>query len=107
MRGVAVFERSNSVPSSRIPVPQSNIRTVPSSGRTSTHEVLPPNNAVLSPGVGTEPRVPQKRTRTNPPYSVTGKMDEERNYVNGGRQECATRVYRCGKRVHRLWTNSM
>jgi len=34
--------------------------SVPSSQRTSTHEVLPPKRSVLGPGLATDPRVPQK-----------------------------------------------
>src|SRR5207248_5426996 len=48
-------------PSIRIPVPQSRTIMVPSLVRISTHEVLPPYIAVRCPGVGIEPRVPQKR----------------------------------------------
>src|SRR5207247_688913 len=40
---------------------------VPSSVRTSTHEVLPPYLAVRSPGTAMDPRVPQKRTNKDPP----------------------------------------
>jgi len=53
-------------PSPRAPVPQSNTNRVPPSVRTSTQEVFPPYRTVSGPGVGTEPRVPQKRMRTNP-----------------------------------------
>src|SRR2546430_11227975 len=49
-------------PSSRAPVPQSRMITVPSEARTSTQEVLPPKRAVLGPGAAIDPRVPQKRT---------------------------------------------
>lgn len=38
------------------------ITSVPAAVRTSTHEVLPPKRRVWRPGVGIEPRVPQKRT---------------------------------------------
>src|SRR6266446_10690851 len=48
--------------SSRAPVPQSRMITVPSEARTSTQEVLPPKRAVLGPGAAIDPRVPQKRT---------------------------------------------
>src|SRR5438128_1025149 len=50
-----------SKPSARIPVPQSSTSVVPSLVRSSTQQVLPPNTAVPGPGVGIEPRVPQKR----------------------------------------------
>src|SRR2546425_2917796 len=45
-------------------VPQSSTSVVPLFVRTSTQEVLPPKNAVFGPGVGIEPRVPQKRRRS-------------------------------------------
>src|SRR5207247_9873277 len=51
---------SISKPSRRIPVPQSSTIVVPLFVRTSTQEVLPPKTAVFGPGVGIEPRVPQK-----------------------------------------------
>src|SRR5437867_8796353 len=41
--------------------PQSSTSVVPLFVRTSTQEVLPPKSAVFGPGVGIEPRVPQKR----------------------------------------------
>src|SRR6478752_3365859 len=47
-------------PSSRIPVPASRMINQPSPVRTSTQGVLPPYRTVLGPGLGMEPRVPQK-----------------------------------------------
>src|SRR5207249_8542794 len=52
-----------SKPSRRMPVPQSSTSVVPSFVHNSTQEVLPPKIAVFGPGVGIEPRVPQKRRR--------------------------------------------
>src|SRR5262245_32085985 len=53
--------RDHDSPNSRIPLPASNtIRVSPC--RTSKHVVLPPYFSVRRPGVGIEPRVPQKRT---------------------------------------------
>src|SRR5262245_43806314 len=49
-------------PSSRAPVPQSRMITVPSEALTSTQEVFPPYRAVFGPGAAIDPRVPQKRT---------------------------------------------
>src|SRR5262245_6062507 len=54
---------SSARPSSRAPVPQSSTKQVPSAVRTSTQDVFPPNRVVAGPGAGTEPLVPQKRTR--------------------------------------------
>src|SRR5205823_5752689 len=51
----------SAVPSSRSPVPASRIRSDPVLSRTSTQAVLPPYRTVSGPGVGIEPRVPQKR----------------------------------------------
>src|SRR5438445_5372635 len=51
----------SAVPSSRSPVPASRIRSDPVLSRTSTQAVLPPYRTVSGPGVGLEPRVPQKR----------------------------------------------
>src|SRR3989442_14354964 len=46
---------------------------VPSSVRTSTHAVFPPNLVVRSPGTAMDPRVPQKRTNKDlPPFSFRG-----------------------------------
>src|SRR4029078_7233317 len=47
-------------PSSRIPVPASRMISQPSSVRSSTQGVFPPYRTVLGPGLGMEPRVPQK-----------------------------------------------
>src|SRR5215207_6844388 len=47
-------------PSSRMPVPASRMISQPSAVRSSMHGVLPPYRTVACPGVGTEPRVPQK-----------------------------------------------
>src|SRR4051812_30288738 len=53
--------RSRSVrPSSRIPVPASRMMSQPSSVRSSTQGVFPPYRTVLGPGLGMDPRVPQK-----------------------------------------------
>src|SRR5437763_16657918 len=51
-------------PSARIPVPASRITCVPSPAVTSTHDVFPPKQATVGPGTGTDPRTPQKVTRT-------------------------------------------
>lgn len=58
-------------PRSRIPVPASRMRESPPY-RTSTQEVLPPTLTVAGPGAGTEPRVPQKRTRTGRLFFLKG-----------------------------------
>ena len=50
-------------PSSRIPVPASRMMSQPSPVRSSTQGVLPPYRTVEGPGVGIEPRVPQKVRR--------------------------------------------
>src|SRR5262245_64925775 len=50
-------------PSRRAPVPQSNTTSVPLPERSSRQEVLPPYRTVDGPGVGIDPRVPQKRMR--------------------------------------------
>src|SRR5689334_12196978 len=47
-------------PSSRMPVPASRMISHPSSVRSSTQGVLPPYRTVLGPGLGMDPRVPQK-----------------------------------------------
>jgi hypothetical protein len=41
---------------------------VPSLDRSSTQHVLPPYAAVRFPGVGIDPRVPQKRTYITMPF---------------------------------------
>src|SRR5919108_745332 len=56
---------SRVAPSGRIPVPESRIRRLPSSTRTSTHEVLPPIRTVSGPGAASEPREPQNRACTS------------------------------------------
>jgi hypothetical protein len=50
-------------PSSRMPVPASSTTSEPLGVRTSMDGVLPPYRTVADPGVGIEPRVPQKRSR--------------------------------------------
>src|SRR5215210_2556059 len=55
----------SATPSARIPVPESRITRLPSSGRTSMHEVLPPYRTVSGPGVASEPREPQNLARTS------------------------------------------
>src|SRR4051812_34431949 len=57
------------LPRSRAPVPQSRIRSVPASVRTSTHEVFPPYRMTVGLGTGIEPRTPQnfRRIRSNRP----------------------------------------
>src|SRR5215207_10690915 len=47
-------------PSSRMPVPASRMMSQPSAVLSSTHGVFPPYRTVVGPGVGIEPRVPQK-----------------------------------------------
>src|SRR6478672_2333877 len=47
-------------PSSRMPVPASRMISQSSSVRSSTQGVFPPYRTVLGPGLGMEPRVPQK-----------------------------------------------
>src|SRR5690349_25122739 len=55
------FSRSRRArPSSRIPVPASRMMSQPSPVRSSTQGVLPPYRTVEGPGVGIDPRVPQK-----------------------------------------------
>src|SRR5438045_2267586 len=55
------FPRATRVrPNSRIPVPASRMMSQPSLVRSSTHGVFPPYRTVVGPGVGMEPRVPQK-----------------------------------------------
>ncbi len=49
-------------PSSRMPVPASSTMSQSSAVRNSRHGVLPPYRTVELPGVGIDPRVPQKRT---------------------------------------------
>jgi hypothetical protein len=51
------------------PLPQSMMTRV-SAVRTSTHDVLPPKRKVYRPGVGREPRVPQKRTYIDAPDGI-------------------------------------
>src|SRR5213593_2922744 len=58
-------------PSSRAPVPQSRMITVPSEARTSTQDVFPPYRAVFGPGAAIDPRVPQKRTCMKPTLIIT------------------------------------
>src|SRR5690349_1864452 len=53
----------NARPSSRIPVPASRTTRAPLGVRTSIDGVFPPYRTVADPGVGIEPRVPQKRSR--------------------------------------------
>src|SRR3954469_12789553 len=47
-------------PSSRMPVPASRMMSQPSPVRSSTQGVFPPYRTVEGPGVGMDPRVPQK-----------------------------------------------
>src|ERR1043165_4967253 len=58
-----VAESANPRPSARTPLPASSTTKRPSDPRTSTQGVLPPYRAVKGPGLGIEPRVPQKRRR--------------------------------------------
>src|SRR6476469_795608 len=58
---------ANWFPASRIPVPASSTKTVPSSSRISIHDVFPPQRTVSGPGVATEPRQPQILTRMRSP----------------------------------------
>src|SRR5713101_9862671 len=50
-------------PSFRAPVPQSKMRSAPSSVTVSMHGVLPPKRIVSGPAAAMEPLVPQKRMR--------------------------------------------
>src|SRR5262249_1779041 len=52
---------NSSWPNPWAPVPQSRTISVPSSPRTSTHDVLPPWRSVSRPGLAKDPRVPQNR----------------------------------------------
>jgi hypothetical protein len=54
------------------PVPQSRTISVPSSPRTSTHDVLPPWRSVVRPGLAKEPRVPQNRIFILAPSRASG-----------------------------------
>src|SRR5262245_2847806 len=47
----------------------------PSGPRTSTHDVLPPYRTVEGPGLGSEPRVPQKRIHMSPSASLRRDVD--------------------------------
>jgi hypothetical protein len=58
---------SSDAPSARIPVPESRMTKLPSSGRTSTQEVFPPMRTVSGPGDASEPREPQNLARTSGP----------------------------------------
>src|SRR5512133_91483 len=50
-------------PSSRMPVPASSNTSDPLGVRTSIDGVFPPYRTVAGPGLGIDPRVPQKRRR--------------------------------------------
>ena len=64
--------RASARPSSRMPVPASRMISQPSSVRSSTQGVLPPYRTVSGPGLGMEPRVPQKvSVRLIGPWRVT------------------------------------
>ena len=65
---------SSEAPSARIPVPESRMTRLPSSGRTSTHEVLPPVRTVSGPGDASEPREPQNLARTS---GLLGRLPED------------------------------
>src|SRR4029077_9166105 len=52
---------NNAWPNPWAPLPQSRTISVPSSPRTSTHDVLPPWRSVIRPGLAKDPRVPQNR----------------------------------------------
>src|SRR6266496_4045223 len=54
------------------PVPQSRTISVPSSPRTSTHDVLPPWRNVTRPGLAKDPRVPQNRISILVPSRASG-----------------------------------
>jgi hypothetical protein len=54
-------EDNSAWPNPCAPVPQSRTISVPSSPRTSTHDVLPPWRSVIGPGLAKDPRVPQNR----------------------------------------------
>src|SRR5262245_12596614 len=59
------------------PVPQSRTISVPSSPRTSTHDVLPPWRSVIRPGLAKDPRVPQNRTSILYPRARKGCCTED------------------------------
>ena len=59
---------SSDAPSARIPVPESRITRLPSSGRTSTHDVFPPVRTVSGPGDAERaPRAPEPGAHVRPP----------------------------------------
>src|SRR5262245_34926971 len=62
-------------PRSCAPVPQSSTISPPSGPRTSTHDVLPPYRTVEGPGLGSEPRVPQKRIHMSPSAALRRDVD--------------------------------
>src|SRR5213082_275844 len=59
------------------PVPQSRTISVPSSPRTSTHDVLPPWRSVIRPGLAKDPRVPQNRISVLVPRAPQGCCTED------------------------------
>ena len=65
---------SSDAPSARIPVPESRMTRLPSSGRTSTQDVLPPVGTVSGPGDANEPREPQNLARTS---ALLGPLPED------------------------------
>src|SRR5262245_32458184 len=59
-------------PNSWAPLPQSRTISVPSSPRTSTHDVLPPCRSVIRPSLAKDPRVPQNRISILVPSRLRG-----------------------------------
>src|SRR5919106_6213731 len=94
---------SSDAPSARIPVPESRITRLPSSGRTSTHEVLPPYRTVSGPGDAREPREPQNLARTS---GLLGRLPEDgepaHSLVLLGKKRHAEALEVAGPTVHRL-----
>src|SRR5499425_2188983 len=89
-------------PSSRAPVPQSRMITVPSDARTSTQDVLHPKRAVFGPGAAIDPRVPQKRTCIADSLIIPGHFPGRLSPGNSGHGERSRSSVRfsvgCGRR---------